>query len=169
MNNAAIKSNPFHSDCEQQVRLMARRTALLHHAFAATLIEELGEEEGKKLIQKAIQRYGEACGSAVKQGVEALGLPLTQENYGKIPDLPNTGWEKGSVTTPEGETHAIITYCPLADVFESLGCQELGRLYCYVDQAKQQAYNPEHALVHVKNILDGDPYCEFALIPVKNG
>jgi hypothetical protein len=32
-----------------------------------------------------------------------------------------------------------------------------------MDQAKYQAYNPELECVHVKNVLDGDPYCELAI------
>ena len=39
----------------------------------------------------------------------------------------------------------------------------LGRLYCFVDQAKQEAYNPDYEFLHLKNVLDGDPYCVFAL------
>jgi hypothetical protein len=36
-----------------------------------------------------------------------------------------------------------------------------------VDQAKYQAYNPKLQCVHVKNVLDGDPYCELAVRPKK--
>ncbi|NIM98563.1 MAG: hypothetical protein GTO24_10925, partial [candidate division Zixibacteria bacterium] len=37
-----------------QIHLALRRTALLYHFFAKTLVDELGEERGKRLIQKAI-------------------------------------------------------------------------------------------------------------------
>ncbi len=45
----------------------------------------------------------------------------------------------------------------------------MGRIYCYMDQAKYTAYNPELKCVHVKNILDVDPYCELAVRKVSRG
>ena len=32
-------------------------------------------------------------------------------------------------------------------------------LSSFVDQAKKRAFNPDHEYVHVRNVLDGDPYC----------
>lgn len=153
--------------CTEEVKLMARRAALLHYHFSEAIIEEMGEEKGKELIKKAIWAYGEHCGNAVRAGVEALGLPLTDENYGKVRDLPKYGWETGMIETPEGEMRPIATFCPLAATFKELGPrgEELGRLYCYVDQAKYEAYNPEMNFIHAKNVLDGHEYCEFLIEP----
>ncbi len=155
--------------CTEQVRLMARRTALLHYYFSKTLIDEFGEERGVHLIKKAILAYGEHCGRAIREAVEAMGLPLTDENFDKIPDLPKYGWEQDTHELSNGEVRPIALFCPLADTFKQLGEEgrRLGRLYCYVDQGKQRAYNPEFDFVHSKNLLDGDPYCEFLLQPHK--
>ena len=152
-------------DCEFEVRLMARRTALLYSAFAATLVDTFGEEEGRRLISEAIRVYGESCGSAIRDEVLASGLPLSPENFSRPRDLPRYGFEHGKVQAADGETHATVTFCPLAATFKAGGerAQRLGRLYCNVDQAKQQAYNPAFACVHVKNVLDGDEFCEFQL------
>ena len=156
-------------DCQTEVRLMARRTALLYTAFAATLVDALGEEDGKRLIQEAIRVYGETCGSAIRMEIEGLGLPLTAENFNKPRDLPRYGFEQGTVQTDSGETHSTVTYCPLAATFKEQGekATRLGRLYCNVDQAKQHAYNPQEVCVHVENVLDGDAFCEFALRSAK--
>ncbi len=43
----------------------------------------------------------------------------------------------------------------------------MGKIYCFVDQAKYEAYNPELQCVHVKNVMDGDTYCELAVRPKK--
>lgn len=155
--------------CTEQVRLMARRTALLHFYFSKTLIDELGEQKGVQLIRKAVLAYGEHCGRAIRESVEAMGLPLTDENFDKIPDLPKYGWVMESNLLPGGEARPIVRFCPLADTFKQLGEEgrRLGRLYCYVDQGKQKAYNPEFDFIHTKNILDGDPYCEFLVRPHK--
>jgi hypothetical protein len=40
------------------------------------------------------------------------------------------------------------------------GAESLGRLYCYVDQAKFAAFDPECECRHLKNVLDGDETCE---------
>ncbi len=153
------KTMPY-EQCVDDVRRMARRTALLHHYFVTTLVEHLGEEKAKKLTTEAIWRYGEHVGKAVRQGVEAMGLPNDIENYAKCPDLPSVGWEGEVAETEHGPRHRAL-YCPLAAVWQELGSEELGRLYCYVDQAKYRAFNPRAKLIHTCNILDGDPYCEF--------
>lgn len=154
-------------ECSEEVRLMARRTALLYYYFASTLIQELGEVEGKRLIAQAIRAYGTHCGRDIREGVEALGLSPTAENFDKIPDLPHYGWEMSVLPAPEGDGHPVATYCPLAAIWINMGdeARKLGRLYCYVDQAKQNAFDPDEEFIHSKNVLDGDPYCEFLVRP----
>jgi len=154
-------------ECAFEVKLMARRAALLHYYFSEAIIEELGEEKGKGLIKKAIWAYGEHCGNAVREGVEAMGLPPTDENFGKVRDLPAYGWEIGMAEIPDGEPRMVVTFCPLADTFKELGSRgmELGRLYCFVDQAKYEAYNPNVDFIHTKNVLDRDDCCEFLIEP----
>jgi len=147
--------------CVSDVRLMARRLALLYYYFATTLVDELGDARAQRLIAEAIARYGEHCGRAVREGVEALGLPPTAENYGTVADLPSVGWEFATVHDKDGHESRVCTFCPLADVFQELGASELGRLYCHVDQAKYRAYNPDYEFIHRRNVLDGDDYCEF--------
>ena len=155
-------------ECAFEVGLMARRTTLLHHYFSETIIEELGEKKGKELIKKAIWAYGQHCGNAVREGVEAMGLPPTDENYGKVRDLPAYGWETGKVEMPDGEPRTVCTFCPQADtIFKELGPRgiKLGRLYCYVDRAHYKAYNPKGEFFNTKNVLDGDDCCEFLIEP----
>ena len=147
-------------ECSRQVGLMARRTALLHYFFSKTIINRLGEEEGKKLISEAIWAYGNYCGTAVRKKVEEMGLPLTEENFDKVPDLPEYGWDTDIIALKDGELRPIATYCPIAATIKESGpdAEKIGRLYCYVDQAKYHAYNPEIEFVHTKNIIDG-PGC----------
>jgi hypothetical protein len=144
----------------KEVLSMIRRTALLHYCFSKTLIEELGEERGKELILKAIHSYGEKVGKKVKEETLAKGLDLLIENYQE--DLPTLGWEIERAIV-EGEPRARIHVCHLANVWKDLGAPEIGRLYCYVDQAKYKAYNPTIECIHMKNALEGDPHCELAV------
>jgi hypothetical protein len=124
-------------------------------------VKELGEKKGKALTKKAIELYGKEVGKRVKERTLARGLPLTRENFQD--DLPDLGWAEREKVEVEGENRSRIYTCLLARAWQELGAPELGRIYCFVDQAKYEAYNPELQCVHVKNVLDGDPYCELAV------
>jgi hypothetical protein len=155
------------TECAEEIRLMARRAALLHYYFSKVIIDKLGEAEGEALIKEAIWNYGSHVGKSVRGGVEALGLPVTDENYSQVRDLPKYGWDSETVTTEEVDDQEVVTHCPLAATFQELGPQgvKLGRLYCHVDQAKYQAYDPTKTFAHARNVLDGDPYCQFEIKP----
>lgn len=147
----------------QDVRLMAKRTALLYQHFAKTIIEELGEEKGKELITKAIWSYGEESGKRVKEGVLEMGLLPNADNFNKVPDLPSLGWEFELLDIHGCEEAVRITLCPLAEVWRENEISTIGRIYCQVDQAKYHGYNPELECIHQKNVLDGDSCCEILI------
>lgn len=151
------------SDAAEQVVSMCRRLAQLYISFAKTLVEEFGEQRGKEVILQAISRYGQDIGRRIKEKVEAQGLPLTIENYRRSSDLPSLGFNTEPLVA-EGERRTRIHECVLASVWKGLGEEELGRLYCFVDQAKAEGYNPELEFLHLKNCLEGDlSYCETTL------
>ena len=152
-------------DWERDVWLMARRAALLYYYMGKTIIDHAGEEKGKELIKKAVWDYGVHCGKAVAEGVKAMGLPLEVGNFRKVPDLPSRGWRANMVTKPDGSPQSQNVHCPLASVWKELGEEELGRIYCFVDQAKTEGYNPELECLHAHNVLDGDPFCEIIMRP----
>ena len=144
-----------------QLKSMITRTALIHYAFTKTIIDELGKEKGKELAKKAIRLYGEMVGKKVREKTLAKGLPTLSENFQD--DLPALGWASREKVIVDGEKRARVHTCYLAEAWKELGVPEIGRLYCFVDQAKYEAYNPELECVHTKNVLDGDPYCELAV------
>lgn len=147
-------------EARRQVLSIINRMALLHYCFSKTLVEELGGKKGRELIRKAIDHYGEKVGKKVKEKTLAKRLETLPEYYQE--DLPVFGWSVERVMV-DGEPRARVHACHLASVWKELGAADLGRLYCYVDQAKYKAYNPELECVHVKNILDGGRYCELAV------
>ena len=145
----------------RQLKSMITRTALIHYAFTKTIIDELGKEKGKELTKKAIRFYGEVVEKKVRERTLAKGLPTIPENFQD--DLPALGWASREKVIVDGEKRARVHTCYLAEAWKELGVPEIGRLYCFVDQAKYEAYNPELECVHTKNVLDGDPYCELAV------
>jgi hypothetical protein len=146
----------------EQVNRALRRAALLYHYFADTLIAELGKERGQRLILQAIGAYGAHIGRAAHERARQEGLDAIPENFQD--DLPSMAWETEEVVVDD-ESRTRIHHCPLASVWQELGNPDHARLYCFVDQAKMTAFDPDHTYVHLKNVLDGDPLCELAVRP----
>jgi hypothetical protein len=147
--------------CRQEVRKACRLLALLYHHFATTLVEELGQAEGERLIDKAVWSFGKHRGEEIRRQIEAQSLELTQENVNKLSDLPPLGWETKRIDMPNGEKRTLISFCPLAETWKELGAESLGRRYCFVDQAKHAASGLPGEFVHAQNVLDGDTICEM--------
>lgn len=138
-------------EAKKQVEIAGRRIALLHLVYAKMLVEEFGEERGRKLILKAIKDYGIRIGEKVKRGEQ---------------DLPKYGLhERAEWVEVKGEKRAKAYGCVLAKEWSEWREDSLGRLYCYVDPAKTMSINPSEKLVHVKAIPDGDDYCELVVRP----
>ncbi len=143
-----------------QIQAALRRAALLYHCFSKTLIDEFGDEKAEDLIRKAIDVYGDRIGKEARAKAQKKSLPLTPENFAS--DLPDIAWDVETVFV-DGEERARVHHCPLAAEWLEWSDPRTARLYCYVDQAKMRAFNPDYEYIHIKNILDGDPYCELAI------
>jgi hypothetical protein len=147
----------------RQLNLALRRAALIYHYFAETLVDEMGEEKGMELIRKTIDAYGDHVGKEALKKAQDKGLPLTPNNFES--DLPLLAWD-GEEVEVDGEKRVRVHHCPLAAEWLEWGDTKKARVYCYVDQAKMHGFNPDFEYVHIKNVLDGDPYCELAVRPV---
>ena len=130
------------SDAEQQVKVVTQRLALLHLAYAKTLVEEYGWEKGKQLVLDSIKRYGVYVADRTKKGHQ--GLP----KYGF--------WE-----SREGKPDL----CELGKIMLEMGEPELGALYCLIDPAKTMAADPAKKMIHTKCMILGDEGCGFDTIP----
>lgn len=153
----------------KEVEMTSKRIALLHLAYAKTLVNELGSEKGKKVILKAIKYYGKLIGEEVKKNVLDQGLETTPDNYGigKSRDLPKYGMHARKETfETEGKKRRRSYGCVLGKLWREYDEEELGRLYCYVDLAKFMYYNPYFKLVHTKCMPERkDEECEFDILP----
>lgn len=148
---------------ERDVWLMARRLALLHFNVAQVLLERLGNDRGRELTREIIWRYGQQCGTDVGTVADSQGKPRDLDSFAELTDLPSRGWR--TAPSSAGSSHTV-TLCPLAVVWRQLGAEDIGRLYCLVDEAKMTAYNPEFACEHERNVLDGDDVCVITSRPV---
>ncbi len=144
----------------EQVERVCRRIAMLHIAYARTLVEEFGEAKGKRTAMKAIKAYGKMIGESALQKANEKGLANTPENYAE--DLPTFGLyeELERLETGHGST-IRLKGCVMGKTWKDMGEEKLGRIYCYVDPAKSMAFNPDLALVHSTCMPDGDPHCDL--------
>ena len=152
--NDQLDTRILKSECAQQVRQMGILMGQLYLHFAKTLISDLGVEDGKRLILKAITSYGAERGRVTRQAVEEVGLKPTLENYYRFSDLPRLGWDANEEGT---------TYCCYAEPWLKRGEEELGQLYCEVDIAKIKAYNPNIKIRRTKSLLTGDSHCHYII------
>ncbi len=152
-------------EARKAVQDMGRRVGLLHMCYARALVEELGQEKGRELITKAIWDYGTKIGERTRERIVAQGLEPTHENFGKGSDLSPIGFDHREVVV-DGEPRTRGFDCAIAETWREHGEEELGGLYCLVDPAKMQAYDPNWTMVHVKKVPDGDEHCEIAIRPV---
>jgi hypothetical protein len=154
-----------YEEARQALEDLSRRLGLLHICFARTLVDELGEEKGRELIEKAIWDYGTKIGILIRERVMAQGLEPTLENFDKGSDLSPIGFDHRTEVV-DGEQRYQSLGCALADIWREYGEEELGGLYCLVDPAKMQAYHPNWTMVHTARIPEGDECCEIAVRPV---
>jgi hypothetical protein len=151
----------------QAVQDITQRVGLLHICYARMLVDEFGEEKGRALIEKAIWDYGARVGQRIRERVIAQGLEPTMENFDKGSDLAPIGFDH-RMAVVEGEERYQSLGCAMADVWLEYGEEDLGGLYCLVDPAKMQAYDPNWTMVHTKKIPDGDECCEIAVRPTRS-
>ncbi len=127
------------SEAERQVKIVVQRLALMHLAYARTLVDRLGWGEARQLILDSVKRYGQSVAARAAQGHQSL------PDYGF--------WERR-----EGRPDL----CELGKVMLELDEPVLGSLYCLVDAAKTMAADPGRKLIHTRCMVLGHDECAFA-------
>ena len=130
------------SEAENEVKVITQRLALLHLAYARTLVDEFGWGRGKQLVMNAIKEYGRRVAERTKQGHQSL------PKYGF--------WERREGKPP---------ICELGKLVLEYGEMDIGSLYCLIDPAKTMFANPDEKLVHTKALTVGDEHCAFETVP----
>lgn len=157
------------SQAAKEVELVSRRLGLLHLAFARTIVDALGEDEGKALILQAIKFYGKLVGEEAKTAVEKQGLATTPQNFsaGSAKGLPDIGMhDRRETVVVDGQKRSRAYGCAMAKVWREYGEEELGSLYCFIDPAKFMYYNPAYKQIHTRTMpVNGGDCCELAVVP----
>ncbi len=153
-------------EAKEQVALACRRLGLLHLAYAEVLVSQLGPEEGRKTVARAIKEYGRMIGEKKRERALERGMELNPESFRALSDLPSLGMH-GHIEEIEieGEKRIRVHDCVMGRVWNDYGKGDLGRYYCLVDPASSMAFDPDHKLVHIQALPDGDPCCELVMRP----
>jgi hypothetical protein len=153
-------------EAKRQVALVCRRLGLLHLAFAEVLVDQLGEEEGRKTTARAIKEYSRKIGRAKRERAVAQGLEPSAETFLQLSDLPSIGMhERIEQVEVDGEQRTRAYGCVMGRVWQEYGGDALGRIYCFVDPASAMEFDPRCKFVHTKALPDGDEYCELVIRP----
>jgi hypothetical protein len=141
---------------------MGRIFALLFGHMAKATLDRFGEE-GRQAVIDGIMSFGRQRGRGIRDKVLAQGLSLTIENFYANHDLAhvNAGFEMTLSIGKEWNAEALVTRCPFAEVWQEMSQPELGSIYCLVDEAMLEGYNPDLALIRPTTILRGHSSCQF--------
>jgi len=145
MSETGVEMVPL-AEAENEVKVVTQRLALLHLAFARTLVDEFGWERGKQLVLDAVKEYGRRVSERTQKGHQSL------PKYGF--------WERRDGKPP---------ICELGKVVLEYDEMDIGSLYCLIDPAKTMWADPDEKLVHTKCLTVGDEHCEFETVPTTEG
>lgn len=157
-----------YSQAVLEVRKASRQFAMLYFHFCKVLVEQLGMEKAKKLIQQAIFNLSLDRSTQLRETVQAKGKETNLENFQVHSDLPRIGWVKelGRDHCPYAETW--VKYYEAYPWF-----RELAPFYCdIIDTTNIENFTGELSHQLIKNVLWGDETCErkyFASEEVQKG
>lgn len=152
----AEKNMIQYEDAVNEVRKACRQYAMLYFHFSKVLVEELGEEKAKPLIQKAVFNLAIDRSDQLRKKASEQGLEYTMENFMKITDLPMIGWVKEL-----GRNH-----CPYAEAWVKYfddfpWFRELAPLYCdVIDTTNAENFTKNLSHKITENVLTGGEYCQ---------
>lgn len=133
--------------------------------MAQGIIQELGEEEGTKLIVQQIRKMGNLMGNSIRKRLENEGLENSLENRVKLVESDDNStmiaWGRVSLDVSEDEFVAKFSYCPIAAGFKQHGEEgvKIGELFCSnIDDAVSPGYNLKLSCVR-ESSLNRDGVC----------
>ena len=133
--------------------------------MAQGIIQELGEEEGTRLIVQQIRKMGDLMGKSMRKRLENDGLENSLENRIKLvkssENSTNLAWDRVSLDESENGFMVKFSYCPIAAGFKQHGEDgvKIGEIFCSnIDDAVSQGYNPKLSCVR-ETSLNRDGLC----------
>ncbi|MCT8978513.1 L-2-amino-thiazoline-4-carboxylic acid hydrolase [Clostridium sp. CX1] len=144
---------------DNPVERMAKLMAELYYFMAEEMIDRLGKEKGEEAIRASVTKFGKARLESMYEEAREKGLPINLDTYLKVRDMPGISWER------DPENPDDITYCPMHDMWKELGAENIGSIYCEIDDVLYEGFNAEFERPLCKTC--GDDCCRFLVKPKK--
>lgn len=140
--------------------------AKLYISFGKEILEQLGEDKGKKLLINCIRRYAKIRGRAVADYVKKKGLEQNAENFVKYYDAPFAEIQRACISLfPDKklDTAHGTTFCPYKEIWGSFeDGMGIGLIYCEAfHEAMWESYHPKLRVRQDKIMTRGDEICTF--------
>lgn len=141
------------------VELSAKLFALL----ADEVLKACGDQEGERIVRRAVRRYANMRAEGIRAQIVAAGKEVSFETLEEFSDYPpNCAWDADSQVT-EGQLREVTRVCPYATAFREIGLEKAGSLYCQeIDLALYEAYFGPVSFQRPRLFTDGpDAPCEM--------
>lgn len=148
---------------KEAIDRMAVHMANLYYFLTKEMLDAYGED-AKAVIQRAIINFGQYRGREIAKQVLADGKELNIENLDAYYDIPLAeGWLPER-KYEQDRKYSTTPVCTQAEVWKQWGWQEVGHIYCCIDEAIRQGYSSlsdgrKVVFTPVKNVLLGDDCC----------
>lgn len=149
-------------DKNDSVGKMGEVLGTLFAIMADEVIKQCGEEQGRKIVNDAVWRFGFHRGEKIREKVLEAGEKFTFENFEHFYDIPsNNGWDADSVLT-DVSLKEYTRYCPYSKAWKDLGLEDIGSLYCAQDEAMIAGYMNDAEFIRSKLFNDNEEgHCEM--------
>lgn len=139
-----------------------------HHALmmgwiSKAVVEAVGEEEGERIIRKAVVKYGNQRGRRMAMRAEANGHPRTFANYVSYVEakLPMRDF-KMEFLERSPDLRGRTSRCPHSDAWAENDLMRYGRFFCMeIDKALVQGFNEDLVLEVNGTLSNGAEYCDM--------
>lgn len=169
---AVERNRPAAEDRSEREAAMATETietfAPTHHALmmawiSKAVVDAVGEEEGERVVRRAVARYGNQRGRRMAMRAEANGHSLSMANCLAYAELKLKKSDM-SIKIVERSPHARgrVSACPWTAAWEESDLMGYGRFYCLeIDKAVLHGFN-EDLVLEVHSIMpDGAKHCDM--------
>lgn len=140
----------------EAVREASRHFADLYFYFVKVLVEELGEEKAKLLVEKVLFDRSVERADRMKSKAEKLKKERIPENIFCLTDVPFLGWVKEL-----GVNHCPYGAAWLTRYEEHPWFKEFAAFYCDVtDTSVAELFTEGYSHKLTKNVVLGDESCD---------
>ena len=126
--------------------------------------------QGEASVREAARRFGKDRGRTLREKHLSIGAKINMKNlfslYPDLPSDPRFRRELQSLAPQERISHTL--FCPMAEIWESHGLKELGRIYCEEFHPAcygEYAYGLTSVNLARTQTQENDAYCSFHGIP----